>query len=70
MHFEVLKKHNVATKSLFLNFQKSFSASYFPISQKPLDQDSSLTPLMEELTALNAEEIKAFFQITIMPQVH
>ena len=38
------KKHNLGTKSLFLNFQNSFLASYFPICQKPIDQNSSLTP--------------------------
>ena len=35
----------MGTKSIFLSFQNSFSASYFPISQEPLDQNSSLTPL-------------------------
>ena len=32
-------------KSLFLSFQNSFSANYFPISQEPVDQTSSLISL-------------------------
>ena len=43
--FTVKKFQDVGTKSLFLNFQNSFSASYFPISQEKFDQNSSLTPL-------------------------
>ena len=45
LSFTVKKFQEMATKSLFLSFQNSFSASYFPISQEPLDQNSSLTPL-------------------------
>ena len=40
-----MKFQEMATKSLFLNFENSFSASYFPISQEQLAQNSSLTPL-------------------------
>ena len=43
--FAFKKFQEMVTKSLFLIFQNSFSASYFPISQEPLDQNSSLTPL-------------------------
>ena len=43
--FSVMKFQEMATKSLFLNFENSFSASYFPISQEQLVQNSSLTPL-------------------------
>ena len=39
------KLQEMGTKSLFLSFQNSFSFSYFPISQEPLHQNSSLTPL-------------------------
>ena len=35
---------NLRAKSLFLSFQKSFSASFFRISQEQPDQNSSLTP--------------------------
>ena len=45
LSFTVKKFQEMATKSLFLSFQNSFSASYFPISQETLDQNSSLTPL-------------------------
>ena len=40
-----MKFQEMGTKSLFLSFENSFSASYFPISQEQLDQTSSLTPL-------------------------
>ena len=43
--FSVKKFQEMGTKSLFLSFQNSFSASYFPISQEPFDQNSSLTLL-------------------------
>ena len=43
--FCVMKFQEMGTKSLFLSFENSFSASYFPISQEQLDQTSSLTPL-------------------------
>ena len=43
--FSVKKFQEMGTKSLFLSFQNSFSASYFPVSQEPLDQNSSLTAL-------------------------
>ena len=43
--FIVKKFQEMGTKSLFLSFQNSFSACYFPISQETLDQDNSLTPL-------------------------
>ena len=43
--FAFQKFQEMWTKSLFLSFQISFSASYFPISQESLDQNSSLTPL-------------------------
>ena len=43
--FTFKKFQEMGTKSLFLSFQNSFSASYLPISQEPLDQNSSLTPL-------------------------
>ena len=59
VHFKVfLKKHDftrlifsfkkfevMGTKALFLSFQNSFSVSYFPISQEPLNQNSSLISL-------------------------
>ena len=41
------KFQKMGTKSLSLSFQKSFSACYFPISQESLNQNSSLTPLLE-----------------------
>ena len=40
-----MKFQEMGTKSLFLSFENSLSASYFPISQEQLDQTSSLTPL-------------------------
>ena len=40
-----MKFQKMVTKSEFLSFQNSFSASYFPISQEQLYQNSSLTPL-------------------------
>ena len=43
--FSVNKFQEMRTKSLFLSFQNSFSASHFLISQEPLGQNSSLTPL-------------------------
>ena len=43
--FSVKKFQEMGAKSLFLRFQNSFSASYFPVSQEPLNQNSSLTPL-------------------------
>ena len=43
--FTFKKFQEMGTKSLFLSFQNSFSASYLAISQEPLDQNSSLTPL-------------------------
>ena len=43
--FAFKKFQKMRTKSLFLGFRNSFSACYFPISQEPLDQNSSLTPL-------------------------
>ena len=43
--FAFNKFQEVGTKSLFLSFQISLSASYFPISQAPLDQNSSMTSL-------------------------
>ena len=39
--FSFKKFQEMGTKSPFLSFQNSFSASYFPISDKPLDQNSS-----------------------------
>ena len=39
------KFQEMATKSLFLSFENSFSASYFPKSKKTLEQNSSFTPL-------------------------
>ena len=47
--FSVYKFQEMGTKSLFLSFQNSFSASYFPISQEQLDQNSSLTPLLNNI---------------------
>ena len=44
--FSFKKFQEMGTKPLFLSFQKSFSASYFLISQEPLDRNSSLTPLL------------------------
>ena len=41
----IKKFQEIGTKSLFLSFQNSFSASHFPISQEQLDQNSSLIPL-------------------------
>ena len=49
LSFTVKKFQEMATKSLFLSFQNSFSASYFPISQEQLDQNSSLTPLLNNI---------------------
>ena len=43
--FSVKIFQEMGTKSLFLSFQNSFSASYFPISQEQLDQNSPLTHL-------------------------
>ena len=43
--FSIKKFQEIGTKSLFLSFQNSFSASHFPISQEQLDQNSSLIPL-------------------------
>ena len=49
----------MGTKSLILSFQNSFSASYFPLAQESLDQNNSLTPLLEQkLKALNVGKIK------------
>ena len=41
--FAFKKFQEMRTKSLFLSFQNDFSASYFPISQEPFDENSSLT---------------------------
>ena len=46
--FVFQKFEEMGTKSLFLNFQSSYSASYFPISQEPLAQNSSLIPLWND----------------------
>ena len=46
--FAFKKFQEMATKSLFLGFRNSFSASYFPISQEPLDQNNPLTPFIME----------------------
>ena len=43
--FAFEKFQEMGTESLFLSFQNNFSASYFPISQETLDQNSSLTEL-------------------------
>ena len=44
----------MGTESLFLSFQNSLSASYLPISQEPLDENSSLTSLSNSsLTSLS-----------------
>ena len=49
----------MGTKSLFLSFQNSFSVGYSPISLESLDQNSSLTSLLEcKFKALNLEKIK------------
>ena len=45
--FSFKKFQEMGTKSILLNFQNSFSASYFSISQESIDQNSSLTPLLE-----------------------
>ena len=37
-------------QNLYLNFQNSFSASYFPISQEPFYQNISLTPSLPPLS--------------------
>ena len=42
-----MKFQEIRTKSLFLSFQNTFSAGYFPISPESLDQNSSLTLLLE-----------------------
>ena len=47
--FYVKKFQEMGTKCLFMSFQNSFSGSYFPISQEPLDQNSSLTPLWKSI---------------------
>ena len=38
--FSFKKFQEMGTKSPFLSFQNNFSASYFPISQEPLDQNN------------------------------
>ena len=43
--FSVKKFQETGIKSLFLSFQNSFSASYFPVSQEALSQNSLFTPL-------------------------
>ena len=43
--FSLKKPQEMGTKSLFLSFHNCFSASYFSMSQRPFDQNSSLTPL-------------------------
>ena len=43
--FSIKKFQEMETKFLFLSFQNSFSASYFPICQEQFDQNSSLIPL-------------------------
>ena len=43
--FFVKKFQEMGTKALFGSFPNGFSASYFPVSQEPLDQISSLTVL-------------------------
>ena len=45
MILQVMKFEEMGAKSLFLSFQNSFSVNYFPMSQEPLDQNSSLTSL-------------------------
>ena len=45
--FSFKKFQEIETKSLFLSFQNSFLAVYFPISPKSLDQNSSLISLLE-----------------------
>ena len=45
VNFSFKKFQEIWTKSLFLSFQNWFSPSYFRISQEPLDQNSSVTPL-------------------------
>ena len=39
--FSSKKFQEIGTKSLFLTFENSFSATYFPISREPLDQPNS-----------------------------
>ena len=57
--FSFKKFQEMGTKSLFLSFQNSFSVGYSPISLESLDQNSSLTSLLEcKLKALNLEKIK------------
>ena len=43
--FSFKKFQKMERKSLFLSFKNSFSASYFAISQEPLDPNSSWIPL-------------------------
>ena len=43
--FAFEKFQEMGTESLFLSFQNSFSASYFPISQETLDQNIHWPPL-------------------------
>ena len=40
--FSLKKFQEIMTKSLFLNFQNSFLAEYFPMPQEPIGQESSL----------------------------
>ena len=72
--FAFKKFQEMGTKSLFLSFQNSFSASYFPISQETLDQNSSLTPLWNSNSKLQMLRkliwsITTIFQIVVILQI-
>ena len=70
----------MGTKSLYQSFQNSFSASYFRISQEPLDQSSLFTHYGKIIESSKCSENKngqnyinqgtgrQLFQISVMLQ--